>query len=86
MVAPAMKAQKTLDVRILFNPIDCRSLGVIKEALGDMKSGEILEVLGNGFQHREIEAWTRKFNHRVVEAVNEEGLVRMYIEKGNASA
>lgn len=75
-------SSKTLDVRILFNPIDCRSLGVIKEALEGMAEGEILEVLGNGFQYREIQAWSEKFHHRIVETKEEDGLVRIYLEKG----
>jgi len=77
-----LHAEKTLDVRSLFNPIDCRSLGVIKLALQDLQPGQILEVLANRFQQREIQAWVRKFSHRLVHEVDEHGLVRIYIEKG----
>ena len=82
MVASPLKSHKTLDVRILFNPIDCRSLGVIKEAFMDMEQGQILEVLGNRFQYREIQAWSAKFNHRIVDAIDNDGLVTIWIEKG----
>ncbi len=76
------RAEKTLDVRGLFNPIDCRSLGVIKLALQDLQPGEVLEVLANRFQQREIQAWVKKFSHRLLREVDEQGLVRLYIEKG----
>lgn len=71
----------TLDVRPLFNPIDCRSLGVIKVALREIPCGAILEVSANRFQQREIEAWVKKFSHRIVRETDGEGLVKIYIEK-----
>ena len=45
---------KKIDVLFLFNPVDCRSLGVVRMALEPMPKGEILEVTANHFQHREI--------------------------------
>ena len=77
-----IQAQKVLDVRPLFNPIDCRSLGVIKEALKDMSPGAVLEVTANRFQQREIQAWVKKFDHRIVHERDDRGLVTIYIEKG----
>jgi len=82
MSADVLRAEKTLDVRGLFNPIDCRSLGVIKLALQDLQPGQVLEVLANRFQQREIQAWVKKFSHRLLREVDEQGLVRLYIEKG----
>ncbi len=82
MSADTLRVEKTLDVRGLFNPIDCRSLGVIKLALQDMRPGQVLEVLANRFQQREIQAWVKKFSHRLLHEVDEQGLVRIYIAKG----
>jgi TusA-related sulfurtransferase len=82
MSSDVLRAEKTLDVRGLFNPIDCRSLGVIKLALADLHPGQVLEVLANRFQQREIQAWVKKFSHRLLREVDEQGLVRLYIEKG----
>lgn len=74
-------ADKELDVRPLFNPIDCRSLGVIKEALKDLRPGDILAVSANRFQQREIQAWVKKFDHRIVKEQDDQGLVTIHIEK-----
>jgi TusA-related sulfurtransferase len=72
---------KTLDVRELFNPVDCRSLGVIRTTLNDMNRGEVLEVIGNVFQQREIEPLMKKLGHPILKAVEEEGLVKIQIER-----
>jgi TusA-related sulfurtransferase len=72
---------KTLDVRDLFNPVDCRSLGVIRTTLSDMKRGEILEVVANVFQQREIEPLMKKLAHRVLKIEDQDGLVRIQIER-----
>lgn len=77
-----MVITRSIDVRDLFNPVDCRSLGVIRTELASMQRGEILEVKANRFQSREIEAWTRKFAHRIVRITDDAGLVKVYIEKG----
>ncbi len=82
MASEMLRAEKTLDVRGLFNPIDCRSLGVIKLVLQELQPGQVLEVLANRFQQREIQAWVKKFSHRLLHEVDEQGLVRIYIEKG----
>ena len=76
----APTAVNTLDVRPLFNPIDCRSLGVIKMALRSMARGTILEVLANHFQRQEIQAWVKKFSHRIVHESEADGLVKIFIE------
>ena len=73
---------RVLNVTDYFNPIDCRSLGVIRTTLAEMNRGEILQVLGNRFQQREIGAWTKKLSHRIVKTEDEEGLVKIFIEKG----
>jgi len=70
-----------LDVTTYFNPIDCRSLGIIRTTLSELQRGEILEVLGNRFQQREIAAWTKKFRHPIVREEDIEGLVKIYIRK-----
>jgi TusA-related sulfurtransferase len=75
-------AQRVLNVTDYFNPIDCRSLGVIRTTLAEMQRGEVLQVLGNRFQQREISAWTKKFAHKIVRIEDEDGLVKIYIEKG----
>jgi TusA-related sulfurtransferase len=71
-----------LNVTEYFNPIDCRSLGVIRTTLAGMEKGEILEVHGNRFQHREIAAWTNKFKHPIIKIEDVDGLVKIFIEKG----
>lgn len=76
------KVARILNVTEYFNPIDCRSLGVIRTTLAEMEKGEILEVHGNRFQNREITAWTRKFKHLILGVEDQEGLVKIYIEKG----
>ncbi|MBI3951417.1 MAG: sulfurtransferase TusA family protein [Acidobacteria bacterium] len=76
------RTEKELDVRPLFNPIDCRSLGIIKEALKEMRPGAILAVSANRFQQREIQAWVRKFDHRIISEHDDQGLVTIFIEKG----
>lgn len=78
----AVEADKTLDARAFFNPIDCRSLDVIREELKTMKGGQVLRILANLFQKREIDAWARKFQHPILSATNEEGLVTIYLQKG----
>jgi len=75
-------AHRVLNVTDYFNPIDCRSLGIIRTTLMEMRKGEILQVMGNRFQQREIAAWTRKFSHRIVKIEDDDGLVKIYIEKG----
>ena len=77
-----VKADKTLDARAFFNPIDCRSLDVIREELKTMKEGEILEIYANLFQQREIEAWAKKFRHPILSATSHEGLVTLHLQKG----
>ena len=72
---------KKIDVLFLFNPVDCRSLGVVRMALEPMARGEILEVTANGFQHREIEALMKKLKHRVVQVDEDDGQLKIYIEK-----
>jgi TusA-related sulfurtransferase len=47
-----------------------------------MEKGEVLEVHGNRFQHREITAWTNKFKHPIVKVEDIDGLVKIFIEKG----
>lgn len=73
---------KVLNVTEYFNPIDCRSLGVIRTTLATMEKGEILEVHGNRFQQREITAWTNKFKHPILKVEDIDGLVKLFIEKG----
>lgn len=77
-----MNVTKVLNVTEYFNPIDCRSLGVIRTTLAPMEKGEILEVHGNRFQQREITAWTNKFKHPIVKIEDVDGLVKIFIEKG----
>lgn len=57
---------RTLDVRVEFNPIDCRSLGMIRQELKEMPKGSVLLVLTNGFQQREIQAWCGKVKQTIV--------------------
>ncbi len=78
-----MAPAETLDVRPLFNPIDCRSLGVIKMALREIQRGAILEVSANQFQRSEIQAWVKKFGHRIVREIDSDGLVKIYIQRGD---
>ena len=73
---------KTLNVLSLFNPIDCRSLGVIKEIIEPMAEGSVLEVQGNRFQQREIHAWAKKFGHAIVHEEDEGGLVKIFLKRG----
>ncbi len=73
---------RVLDVTAYFNPIDCRSLGVIRTTLAQMQRGEVLEVHGNRFQQREIAAWTHKFKHPILKVEDDDGLVKIFIEKG----
>lgn len=77
--------RRVLNVTDYFNPIDCRSLGVIRTTLAEMQKGEILQVLGNRFQQREIAAWTKKFAHKILRTQDDDGLVKIYIEKGGLS-
>ena len=74
--------RRTLDIRNLFNPVDCRSIGTIRDELKALERGDLLEVMGNRFQQREVEAWCRKFAHPVIQVRDEGGLVRIWIEKG----
>ena len=74
-------AIRTLDLRSLFNPVDCRSIGVIRDALGEIAPGAVLEVICNRFQEREIAAWCRKFSHPILERQDEEGRVRLWIQR-----
>ena len=76
---------KTLNVLSLFNPIDCRSLGVIKEIIEPMAEDSVLEVQGNRFQQREIHAWAKKFGHAIVHEEDDQGLVKMYLKRGPIS-
>lgn len=84
--AESKRPLRVLDIRGLFNPVDCRSIGVIRDELTVLNPGELLEVLGNRFQHREVQAWCRKFAHPVVQIDDEDGLVRLWIEKRGRSA
>ena len=79
---PDFVVAKTLNVLDLFNPVDCRSLGVIKEIIEPMAEGQVLEVTGNQFQQREIRAWAKKFSHAIVHEENQEGLVRIFLQRG----
>jgi TusA-related sulfurtransferase len=74
-------APSILNVTGYFNPVDCRSLGVIRTTLAPMDSGEILEVIANRFQSREIQSWTRKFRHEIVSVHDVEGQVTIMIKK-----
>lgn len=76
------KVDRTLDARAFFNPIDCRSLDVIREELKTMQEGQILEIYANAFQKREIESWAKKFQHPILSVTNVEGLVTMHLQKG----
>ena len=78
----SVKADKTLDARAFFNPIDCRSLDVIREELKTMEEGQVLEIFANLFQKREIESWAKKFQHPILSAESNEGLVTLYLQKG----
>lgn len=77
-----VRVDKTLDARAFFNPIDCRSLDVIREELKTMEAGQILEIYANLFQKREIEAWAKKFQHPILSATHHEGLVTLHLQKG----
>ncbi len=74
-------AAETLDIRPLFNPIDCTSLGVIKVHLRRLQVGQVLEILANRFQQKEVQAWAKKFGHRIVGEYDESGLVAIYLER-----
>lgn len=71
-----------LNVTGYFNPVDCRSLGVVRTTLATMNSGEILEVVANRFQSREIQSWSKKFRHEIVSIDDLDGQVRLKIRKG----
>ena len=77
-----MKIDKTLDARTFFNPIDCRSLDVIREELKTIEVGQVLEIYANLFQKREIEVWAKKFQHPILSEENNEGLVTIHLQKG----
>lgn len=79
---PDFAVAKTLNVLGLFNPVDCRSLGVIKEVIEPMAEGAVLEVQGNHFQQREIRAWAKKFAHAIIHEEDDEGLVKMFLKRG----
>ena len=81
-----MEADRTLDARAFFNPIDCRSLDVIREELKTMKEGQVLRILANLFQKREIEVWAKKFRHPILSTANDEGLVTLTLQKGPSAA
>lgn len=73
---------RTLDVRAEFNPIDCRSLGMIRQELKEMPKGSVLLVLANAFQQREIQAWCGKVKQQIVSIESDAGadLKRIYVE------
>ena len=73
---------RTLDVRVEFNPIDCRSLGMIRQELREMPKGSVLLVLANAFQEREIQAWCGKVKQQIVSVESDPGvdLKRIYVE------
>lgn len=73
---------RTLDVRAEFNPIDCRSLGMIRQELREMPKGSVLLVLANGFQQREIQAWCGKVKQEIVSIESDASadLRRIYVE------
>lgn len=77
-----MKVDRTLDARAFFNPIDCRSLDVIREELKSMEAGQVLEIHANSFQKREIESWAKKFQHPILSVAENEGLVILHLQKG----
>ena len=82
---PDFVVAETLNVLDLFNPVDCRSLGVIKEVIEPMAAGAVLEVTGNHFQQREIRAWAKKFEHEIVHEEDHQGLVRIFLKRGPTS-
>ncbi len=79
----SVHAKKKLDVIAFFNPIDCRSLGVIKDEMKDMAVGEIIEITANRFQQREIHAWSKKFDHQILEEHDDQGRVHIWMAKGH---
>lgn len=81
---PDFAVARTLNVLDLFNPVDCRSLGVIKEIIEPMAPGSVLEVQGNRFQQREIHAWAKKFGHDVIHEEDDGGLVKMFLKRSAA--
>ncbi len=82
MVESVAKPDKTLDARAFFNPIDCRSLDVIREELKTMAVGNVLEIYANAFQKREIESWAKKFRHPILSVTDNEGLITIHLQKG----
>lgn len=81
MSSSGKEVHRNLDVTGYFNPVDCRSLGVIRTTLVSLDSGDILEVFANRFQTREIQSWTRKFNHEIVSLSDTDGQVIIRIRK-----
>lgn len=79
------ESPRRLDVTGYFNPVDCRSLGVIRTTLAPLPSGTGLIVVCNRFQAREISAWARKFRHDILLATDLEGQVTLTIRKGGLS-
>ena len=77
-----MEADRILDARTFFNPIDCRSLDVIREELKTMQEGQVMRIFANLLQKREIESWAKKFQHPILSATNDDGLVTLYLQKG----
>ena len=71
-----------LDVTSYFNPVDCKSLGILRTTLSRMAPGECLGVVCNRFQYREISAWTKKFRHEILSAVDQDGRVVLCVKKG----
>jgi TusA-related sulfurtransferase len=74
---------RTLDVRAHFNPIDCRSLSMIRRELREMPAKTVLLVMANRFQQREIEAWCGKVRHKVLSMEHDredDDLTRIYVE------
>ena len=80
-MAPINEPTRALDVRVYFDPVECRSLKYVKRELDDLASSETLEVTGNEFQSREIKAWSTKFQHKVIGERREGDVVHLLIEK-----
>ena len=80
-MTPVNRPTRTLDVRVYFDPVECRSLKYVKRELGELASRETLEVIGNEFQGREIRAWSAKFQHKVIGERRDGDMVYMLIDK-----
>lgn len=75
---------RSINVLPVFDPVNCRSLRLIKQELSQMGAGEVLEVVGNEFQEREIRAWVKHFGHEIAGEESGKGQVRLLIRKHGA--